>query len=252
MREQIVSELPLQAEMAQARQLLACLEPKPLPHAALHFEHHLQAAATLSGDALDYFALNDTQTAFYLADVAGSGVDAALVVVWLKTLLQGLKHQVGGADAKLLAQPLAVLTLLDQELKATGFDKHITLFYAVADSKNAELHYAVGGHFPMPILLSQGQARYLEGQAMPIGLFTPVRFRAYNCRLPQDFRLFLCSDGLLELMPSTPEQDKEAKLLEMVSQAAGHISQLESVLHLADSKAWLDDIAMLSVGWSKV
>lgn len=247
-----MSEFPLQAEIAQARQLLARLEPKPLPLAPLQFEHHIQAGTTLSGDALDYFALNETQTAFYLADVAGSGVDAALVVVWLKTLLQGLKHRVAGADAGLLAQPLALLTVLDEELKATGFDKHVTIFYAVIDSQNAQLHYALGGHFPMPILLSQGQASYLEGQAMPIGLFTPARFRAYNCRLPEDFRLFLCSDGLLELMPSTPEQDKEAKLLEVVNQAEGSIAQLESVLHLANQEAWPDDLAMLSVGWSKV
>ena len=86
----------LQAEITQAQRTLAGLEPKPLSASPLSFEHRLWAQSTLSGDALDYFQLNDELSAFYVADVAGSGVDAALVVVWLKPCCKGLNIKWAG------------------------------------------------------------------------------------------------------------------------------------------------------------
>ena len=99
----------------------------------------------------------------------------------------------------------------------------------------------------MPILLSQGQAHYLEGGLCPLGYSPQHAFARTIAAFHRTSACFVFR-RLAGLMPSVVNKDKETLLLDVVNQAAGDIAQLEKCC-IANKDAWLDDIAMLSVGW---
>src|SRR5690606_13723102 len=126
------------------------------------------------------------------------------------------------------------------------------LFYGVIDPATMILQYSVGGHFPMPVLLQQGQARYLEGRGMPVGLFREAKYETHEYQLQQDFPLLLFSDGILEIIPQPSLQEKEVSLLDMVRISAGDLGHLAALLQLDALPEVPDDIAMMAIGRSKV
>lgn len=244
-----ISPSLLQDELKQAQLIQQKMQPKPFTHANIDCLQQNWPAHLLSGDCVDYFALSEHQVAFYLGDVSGCGPSAAMVGQWFKGLMQGLRC---AADPRLM-QPKPLFELLDHEIKQLDLSKKfLTLFYAVLDTDSLQLNYAVAGHLPMPILYHQNQASYLEGQAMPLGLFTPARFNAYNCQLPNNFALLLFSDGILERMDNGPMLDKETQLLSLVTSVAGDVEKLANKLGLANADNLLDDTSMLAISRSSV
>ena len=70
-------------------------------------------SAFLSGDFVDYFAIDHEHCGFYMADVSGHGVSSAFVTVLLKSYMGGYleRHQQSG-DPTIL-DPAAVFVWLD-------------------------------------------------------------------------------------------------------------------------------------------
>ena len=64
----------------------------------------------------------------------------------------------------------------------------------VLDKRTNLLSYSVGGHFPLPILASDGRAEYLDGKGMAVGLFPKPQFEVFQRTLPSKFKLIVFSD----------------------------------------------------------
>ncbi|QEM81290.1 PP2C family protein-serine/threonine phosphatase [Halomonas binhaiensis] len=153
----------------------------------------------LSGDFLDIQAFNERYTLFYFADVSGHGASSAFVTVLLKYLFNQLQSQWDGLYPEQL--PPRWLKALNGELLDTGIGKHATLFVGVIDQQRHYLHYSLGAQLPMPLLKSGSETTILEGEGMPVGLFPQAEYPQLGCDLPDDFSLWLCSDGVLECLP---------------------------------------------------
>src|SRR5690606_21671158 len=125
----------------------------------------------LSGDFLDYFLLPDNRLVFYLADVSGHGASSAFVTVLLENVTYRFRRTLKRGSSDDLLYPNLVLERINSELMASDLDNHLTLFYGVIDRASMKLQYSVGGHFPMPVLLQQVQAQYLNGRGMRVRLF---------------------------------------------------------------------------------
>jgi len=52
---------------------------------------------------------------------------------------------------------------------------------------------------------------------MPVGLFPDVEYPVLSCELPPDFRLWLCSDGVLECLPGDTLDMRLRELEQLVS-----------------------------------
>jgi len=48
------------------------------------------------------------------------------------------------------------------------------MFVGLIDANERVMRYAVGAHFPMPIISSGSETRFLEGSGLPVGLL-PIR-----------------------------------------------------------------------------
>ncbi|WP_084403883.1 PP2C family protein-serine/threonine phosphatase [Marinobacterium litorale] len=205
----------LRADQHAAQQLQQKLLPPPvreLNHVC--FQYILQPSLLLSGDFVDSIAINENQTVFYLADVSGHGASSALVTVLLKNMTYRLVRNYNRNSSFDIQSPLATLHRVNRELLLTGLGKHLTMFIGLIDERDSSLTYAVGGHHPMPILRQRGEAVYLEGRGMPIGLFEEPVFDERRIDLDPEFSLTLFSDGILEVAEGETLEAKEQLLLE--------------------------------------
>lgn len=50
-------------------------------------------------------------------------------------------------------------------------------------------------------MVADGTVSELPGEGMPVGLFPDVEYPRLTYTLPSNFRLWLCSDGILECLP---------------------------------------------------
>ncbi len=209
------------------------LPPRPQHVNGVSCDYWLVPSLYLSGDFLDFQRFDDRYTLFYFADVSGHGASSAFVTVLLKSLSHRWQHEWDGQHPERLAPRW--LAGLNRELLDTGIGKHATLFVGVIDRERRYLHYSLGAQLPMPLLVTGGEARFLAGEGMPVGLFPDVEYPPLGCELPADFRLWMCSDGILECLPG---ETLEARL-EMLR---GCAERSETVAALRQGLALGDDL----------
>jgi serine phosphatase RsbU (regulator of sigma subunit) len=142
-------------------------------------------------------------------------------------------------------KPSEVLGHINRGLINCKLGKHVTMLGGVIDLEHNRLTYSIGGHLPLPVLYSEGQARYLQGRGLPVGLFVEADYQDRQMELPQSFSLTLLSDGILDLLPGDTLKEKEALLPELVSNAGGTLDGLRKAFGLANLGEMPDDIALL-------
>ncbi|MDO6681119.1 MULTISPECIES: SpoIIE family protein phosphatase [unclassified Oceanobacter] len=242
----------LRTDQMAGRQIQMRMLPDSLNYNGLCCDHRIFPSLMLSGDFLDYFELGEHRLVFYIADVSGHGSSSAFVTVLLKNLTYRLRRNYRRGSSDDLLHPSQVLSRMNDEMLATGLDKHLTIFYGILDTRESVLEYSVGGHLPMPALLDASGCRYLEGQGMPVGLFREAEYTTRHLELPSAFRLLLFSDGVLEIITEANLAAKEKALLGMVEDQNGDLDGLTSVLGLGKELEVPDDIAMVSIGRGKL
>lgn len=214
----------------------------------LSIDHMIKPSLFLSGDFLDYFALSRDKVLVYVADVSGHGASSAFVTVLLKNLSNRLQRNLRRGSSDDILYPERFLQRINSELLDTGLGKHVTLFVGIITLSERTMQYAVGAHFPMPLLcFEDGETRFLEGRGLPVGLFKEPQWEVYNVKLDRPFHLLLFSDGILEVIEAKSLDIKEKTLLELVSGGRHTIAALSEALHLDEMTELPDDIAIVSV-----
>lgn len=211
-------------------------------------DHLIKPSLYLSGDFLDYFRIDEDKTLVYIADVSGHGASSAFVTVLLKNLTNRLQRNLRRGSSDDILYPDRFLERINSELLDTGLGKHVTVFVGIISQAERTLRYAVGAHFPMPILsFEDGTPAFLEGSGLPVGLFEDPHWEVYETPLKGPFRLILFSDGILEVINAQSLDEKESRLLELVSGGRHTIASLNDALNLDEITELPDDIAIVSV-----
>ncbi|SNC74510.1 Serine phosphatase RsbU, regulator of sigma subunit [Marinobacter sp. es.048] len=214
----------------------------------LHVDHMIKPSLYLSGDFLDYFRISDDKVLVYIADVSGHGASSAFVTVLLKNLTNRLQRNLRRGSSEDILYPDRFLERINTELLDTGLGKHVTVFVGIISLSERKLNYAVGAHFPMPILSFEGgETAFLEGSGLPVGLFETPEWEVYEVPLNKPFHLTLFSDGILEVIREKGLDEKERTLLELVSGGRHTIASLGEALSLDQITELPDDIAIVSV-----
>ncbi|MCJ0972438.1 SpoIIE family protein phosphatase [Pseudomonas sp. PS1] len=236
----------LQEDQDAGRQVqMNMLPDTPCSIDDFQFSHLIIPSLYLSGDFVDYFRVDEHRIGFYLADVSGHGASSAFVTVLLKFMTTRLLYESRRGGVLREFKPSEVLDHINRGLINCKLGKHVTMLGGVIDQERNLLHYSIGGHLPMPVLYTEGQARYLEGRGLPVGLFAEATYDNYEIELPASFSLTLLSDGILDLLPGETLKEKEAGLPELVANAGGTLEGLRRVFGLAGLDDMPDDIALL-------
>ncbi|TQV78707.1 response regulator [Exilibacterium tricleocarpae] len=240
----------LERDHQAGRQVQTNLLPRtPMIFDGYRIAHRIVPSLYLSGDFIDYGYLSHRYLAFYLSDVSGHGASSAFVTIWLKHLVTHLVRDEGlFSDAESFeVGPSRFLEEINDELHETTLGPHLTCFVGVIDTQSNEICYAVGGHLPMPVLVTPEGAHYLEGKGKPIGIFTDVKWQVYRQQLPARFALVALSDGVLEMLPAEDLREKETQLLHLLSNSDGSLADVCTALGLDQLAEAPDDIAILTV-----
>lgn len=153
-----------------------------------------QTSARAGGDYYDFFALDNQNWGLFIADVAGHGTPAAV--------LMAITHAIAHAQPGAHTPPAALLTYLNNQLVRlyTKSATFVTAFYAVLDPRTKELTYSTAGHNP-PRLLRGGTTIALDGAgAIPLGIVADQEYAQACVRLERGDVLLLYTDGVTEAM----------------------------------------------------
>ncbi len=236
----------LQEDQNAGRQVQMNMLPvTPWSIEGLEFSHRIIPSLYLSGDFVDYFRVDERRVAFYLADVSGHGASSAFVTVLLKFMTTRLLYESRRNGTLPEFKSSEVLAHINRGLINTKLGKHVTMLGGVIDLEKNSLTYSIGGHLPLPVLFVEGQASYLEGRGLPVGLFDDATYDDRVMELPPSFSLSLFSDGILDVLPGATLKEKEASLPEQVAAAGGTLDGLRQVFGLANLAEMPDDIALL-------
>ena len=237
-----------QGEKAGRRVQFKLLPQQSWRFEGYQFSHLLVPSEFMSGDFVDYFAIDQRRVGFYIADVSGHGVASAFVTVYLKrfitTTLEAFRH----GQPSAIGDPSQLLSLLNHELLREKVGKHIAMFYAVLDATTGQVTFANAGAVPYPLLVDASGARYLESRSTPVGMFDASKFNNETLHIPGPFRLLMCSDGVLEVLAENTNDAKLARLAQAVSVNAAGLSAIQNSLQISTTGHLPDDLTMLLVG----
>jgi len=227
------------------------LPPTPYLVDNITFSHRIIPSLYLSGDFVDYFKLGHNRIGFYLADVSGHGASSAFVTVFLKTLTNRIQRHYEKRTTVMPMSPARILMSINQELISMALGKHLAMFCGVLDTEENRLVYCMGAHYPPPILVNGKNIVQLPGRGLPVGIFGDAVYEDINVALEKEFTLVAMSDGVLEVLHGSSNDEKEAKLMELVRAGFRDVDALAHALNLDGEVEVPDDIAFLVVNRSE-
>ncbi len=227
---------------------MSMLPQSPVRILGFDFSHQLIPSLYLSGDFIDYFPVGTDHIVFFIADVSGHGSASGFCTVLLKKLFARKRAHYSERGDHTIISPARILSLVNDELLGTKTGKYATMVVGVMDLRRRELCYGIAGHLPLPMLFSDGQAQYLQGEGAPVGLMASVSHQEYRIELPAAFSLALFSDGILEVLKQENLVEKESALLQDFARMCGRGDALLENLKVGEGMGAPDDIAALFLG----
>lgn len=186
-------------EAQEARTIQQSLLPKSAPSIpGFSIAGMSVPAGAVGGDWYDFIPLDRGRVGLVLADVAGKGTAAALLMSATRGILRSL--------AEAACTPGEVLTKLNRLLvEDFPAGRFVTMVYAVLDPAKRSLTLANAGHLA-PLLVANGETRFLDTErGMPLGIGTGD-FSELEVNLPQGARLMFYSDGITEANNAEQEE----------------------------------------------
>ncbi|MCR5723925.1 MAG: SpoIIE family protein phosphatase [Treponema sp.] len=207
----------------------------------------MTCAKEVGGDFYDFFLIDSDHLALVIADVAGKGVPAALLMVTAKTLIKS-QTLAGGSPADIFTR---VNKLLCIENKSELF---VTAWLGILELSTGKLVGVNAGHEKPAFKRAGGMYSYIVTEHNPpLGSIPDVEYVEYTFMLSSGDRLFLYTDGLAEAKNAEMDEfglDRMLTVLNhnLLTRPKELLKEmLISVRAFADEKPQYDDITMLSL-----
>ena len=209
MAGRIEAERRAALEMGIAKQVQAKLFPQRVPPLeTLEYFGGCVQAREVGGDYYDFLELAPGRVAFVLADVAGKGISAALLMANLQA---NLRSQYARALKDVPGLPQSVNRLFCDSTPPSHF---ATLFFGDYEDSTRRLRYASCGHCPPILLRRNGTVERLPSTATVLGLFDDWECLLADAQLASGDTLVLFSDGVTEARSDEDKEFGEARLIE--------------------------------------
>jgi sigma-B regulation protein RsbU (phosphoserine phosphatase) len=213
----------LERELEMSSVVQRALLPQQVPEIpGLELAAFSQAAQIVSGAFFDFVQFGNGMHGLVIADVAGHGMSASLIMASIQTALRTLVPT-ATSPAQVLRD---VNRLFAHNIR---FDTFVTLFLGAYDPENRTLTYCNAGH-NAPLLLRSGDGRgrdilHLAPTGAAIGLVENPRLRDERVQLLRGDLLLLYTDGVVEAFDPAGEEYGVERLSELLDRSAGLPSQ---------------------------
>jgi len=160
----------------------------------------------VSGDIYDVARIDEHYIGFYVADVVGHGMPAAILTIFLKQAL--VMREVIDNKCHVFS-PSEVMNdlntkMLEQRLSGNPF---VTCCYCLLNIETLELTYARSGH-PYPVLIRRGEIpKKLEIRGSLLGVLEQPEYPQQTVQLQRGDKFLLHSDGMLSTINNLDEKE---------------------------------------------
>lgn len=197
-------------DQADARLVQRSLLPHVLPDVpGLRLSAAWRPAEGYGGDCYDVSRFDDGSLAISIADVAGKGLPASL----LMSNLQAAVRAFGDA----ICTPRNLCTRVNRLLCRHMINgRFVTFCYARLDCTRRTVTWANAGHNPPLLLGADGSVERLSAGGLVMGVFEDATYQEQTLPLREGDRLVLYTDGITEALSPAGEEFGEARLIEAI------------------------------------
>ena len=181
------------AEMQIARAVQEAQLPlKPPSIEGVEIALYYKPAREVGGDFYDFYPVTETRLGLTVADAAGKGVPAALMISSAKYAMR----ENDGSDLNTLMR--SVNTHL---MSVTTEDAYVALLHGVLSIREKRFTYANGGQ-PPPIVVHSGARGpdFHAGADPPLGIMRGLRYAEHTIQLDPGDILLLYTDGVIDAL----------------------------------------------------
>jgi serine phosphatase RsbU (regulator of sigma subunit)/PAS domain-containing protein len=194
------SKQRLDQEIEKARKI----HEKTLPVITPEFQSiemyaYYQPAADLGGDFYNFVKLGD-ELIFYISDITGHGLDAAMMNSFVKNTISTYIDLIPEGDK---VDPRQILNFLVNRYQQEDYpdDFFVTILLGVIDPEKYSLRYSSAGMHVPPLLVNEGEVLELPTGNMPISSVIPKENLCYEneeLNFSSGTTLFFSTDGIKE------------------------------------------------------
>lgn len=218
----------LEQDLRMARELQQAFLPQSFPHfapqqppdsAGIRFYHRYSPTLAVGGDFFDVLPINEHSVGVFVSDVAGHGMQAALVTAVLRTLIEELKEEAGEAD-RFLTQVNAGLNRILRQMTTPIF---ATAFYLKLDLDAKRATFSSAGHPPqLHLRRKHGEVARLHDPSKTgpvLGLTEDAAYPSRAVNVDDEDVFLLFTDGIVEV----PNEEGEPFGIARVEAAAKEV-----------------------------
>jgi sigma-B regulation protein RsbU (phosphoserine phosphatase) len=246
LHEQSVAKELIEKEIGLAASVQQRIIPRELPRpdgydaAAINIP-----SKEIGGDYYDFIGLGKGKSALIIADVAGKGISAALLVNTLNASLYSYLE---------FDLPLTEIVYRLNKIiyRASPQDKYITFFIAVLDPVTGELEAVNAGHNPVLLLRTDGSMEKIDAGGIGLGMLDlDLPYSGQILKMEPGDKLFMYTDGIPEAMNTENEEYTDGAMTEFLKKNSGmNVHALldklvAEVKNFAGSAEQSDDITVL-------
>lgn len=202
-------------KMSKDLQFARNLQEKILPqkgiYSSLKVDFLYKPSEILGGDMFDIFNIDEDQTGIYISDVAGHGVSASMMTMFIRQTMRAIKDTINS--------PGEVLSELHRRFLDLNLDNdnYFTIFYGIINNKTNTFKYANGGHNCMPMLIRDNDIKFLESKDFPITyLFDSISYSEKEILLAKGDKILFYTDGIIEARDSFNNEFGIERLIDII------------------------------------
>jgi sigma-B regulation protein RsbU (phosphoserine phosphatase) len=206
------AERAMAKEMQQAAQIQQGLFPAKFPQAPnVDIAAKAVPARHVGGDYYDFIEFPDGKIGMIVADVAGKGMPASLLMSSLQARVHVLFESSDHLGEK-----------VERLNKATAANlpgnRFITFFMGILNPATGELVYTSAGHNPPVLVRSKGGYETLVASGLVLGILPMAKYEESRITLENGDVLVMFSDGVTEAPDPNDAEYGEERLANLVAE----------------------------------
>jgi sigma-B regulation protein RsbU (phosphoserine phosphatase) len=235
-------------EREDAQRIQRALLPSSLPRLpGCEVAASWKPARICSGDCYDALAIDDSRVVLSIADVAGKGLPAALVMAHLQASIRAFSSENAAPDHVMSSTNRALCRNAELGL-------FVTCFYAVVNRAARRLTYSNAGHNPPLLVRADGGVDRLSVGGMVLGMFDPTAYASGDMAFEAGDRLVLFTDGVVEAVDGHDLDFGDDRLIDIALRHRHEPPQrlVDAIVHgvsqFAGGTTLADDATVVCVG----
>jgi hypothetical protein len=183
-------------------------------HQEMDFAATTEPAREVGGDYYDFIEIDEHQTMVVVADAAGKGVSACMLMAMCRAFVRCMAESYTGLESFLID--------LNRRLYADTASHHfVTMAVVVIDSRDGVCEFGCAGHTPLIMRMASGRCVSVRPSGPALGMLPNdfgVEFETLSFRIHAGMQILIHTDGITEACNEDEEEFEFERLFQVWEQ----------------------------------